>query len=431
MTTHPRTISNPAADTTTYNAADVTTPDNELLTIINNLLDGTDDYVRLIGQTESKTIASGSITVTKNFVVVDTEGAAASDDLANILGYGEGRLLFIRAANSAHVVTLKNAAGGNGQIQTWGGADIFLSDIKWLPLIGTATGWSDASGGGSTASGFRADGRLTLNQAVPVTVSDVTATGTLRYTPYKGNQVTLYDGSQWRNYIFGSGLYSELTIAVPATTNTMYDVFLYLSSGVPALELLAWTNDTTRATGLTRQANGALTKTGDTTRLYIGSMRTTGVSGETEDSKAKRFVWNYYNRVRRMLEKYEATNSWTYTGTSWRSLNNSTGNRVEFVIGWQEDAVDGRIMGTASASTALDMALGLGLDTTSGVTSNVIGESNLSTNRVPLTAAYMGYPAVGYHYMQAMEYASGATVTFYGDNGVTYIQTGFQMSMQG
>ena len=136
------------------------------------------------------------------------------------------------------------------------------------------------------------NGRITLSTGVPVTTSDVTAATTIYFTPYQGNNISLYDGSAIWNVIS----FTELSIAVPATTATMYDVFCYNNSGAATLEVLAWTNDTTRATALVLQ-NGVYVKSGATTRRYLGSFRTTGVSGQTEDSVANRFVWNYYNRV--------------------------------------------------------------------------------------------------------------------------------------
>src|SRR5690348_9522061 len=83
-------------------------------------------------------------------------------------------------------------------------------------------------------------GRLTLTTGVPVTTSNVTAATTIYFTPFRGNQIDLYTGGTWQRFTF-----SELSIAVPASTNTDYDVWVYNNSGTPALELLAWTNQTT------------------------------------------------------------------------------------------------------------------------------------------------------------------------------------------
>jgi hypothetical protein len=91
-------------------------------------------------------------------------------------------------------------------------------------------------------------GRLTLTTGLPVTTADVTGASatTLYYAPYGGcNQIDLFDGTTWARNAF-----AQISIAVPATTSQMYDVFAYDNAGVVALELTAWTNDTTRATAL-------------------------------------------------------------------------------------------------------------------------------------------------------------------------------------
>jgi hypothetical protein len=57
------------------------------------------------------TIASGAITATRGFHILDTEAAAASDDLDTINGGGDGMRLVLRAANDARTVVVKNGTG--------------------------------------------------------------------------------------------------------------------------------------------------------------------------------------------------------------------------------------------------------------------------------------------------------------------------------
>lgn len=214
------------------------------------------------------------------------------------------------------------------------------------------------------------EGRLTLTAATPVTTVDVTAATTLRFALYKGNRIALYDGAS----VWNVRTFTELSIAVPATTSQMYDVWIFDNSGTPALELLAWTNDTTRATALTTQ-DGILVKTGATTRRYVGSFRTTTVSGQTEDSATKRYVWNYYNRVRRPLFRKETTSTWNYTTATWRQANASTANQVEAVIGLSEDLVELAVAGGA-ANTNANVGCGVSIgvnSTTTPATTVVVG----------------------------------------------------------
>ena len=260
------------------------------------------------------------------------------------------------------------------------------------------------------------EGRLTLTTATPVTTSDVTgaSAATIYFTPYGGNQIALYNGTQW-----GLHTFTELSLAVPATTNTMYDVWVYNNSGTLALEALAWTNDTTRATALAFQ-NGVYVKSGTTTRRYVGSFRTTGSSGQTEDSAAKRYVWNYYNRKSRLMMVAESTNTWTYTSSTYQQANASTANQIDFVIGVAEEVVAATVRGLAINSTTADRYswVSIGLDGTSSNATLVQPSHSSSTARGHPTAEYRVVVAAGRHYLTWLEATdSGETMTWYGDNG--------------
>jgi len=64
-----------------------------------------------VPQASTLTIASGAITVTAGFHLVDTEGGAATDDLDTINGGVDGRILVLMAANGARDVVVKNNTG--------------------------------------------------------------------------------------------------------------------------------------------------------------------------------------------------------------------------------------------------------------------------------------------------------------------------------
>ena len=86
------------------------------------------------GVAQPMTIASGVITLGANFsyFVVDTQAAAASDDLDTISNGNEGDLIFIKAANAARTVVLKD---GSGNIKTNGGADLSLDNSDDLAVL--------------------------------------------------------------------------------------------------------------------------------------------------------------------------------------------------------------------------------------------------------------------------------------------------------
>lgn len=261
------------------------------------------------------------------------------------------------------------------------------------------------------------DGRLTLTSGTPVTTADVTAATTLYFALYRGNRIALFDGtSQWKLYPL-----TELSIAVPATTVTMYDVFVYDNSGTLTLELVAWTNDTTRATALTTQ-NGVLVKSGATSRRYVGSFRTTGSSGQTEDSRTKRFVWNYYNRVPRPVRVVDTTDSWTYTTNTWRQANAAAANKVEVVCGWAEVLIELRtLVFAANTNAGVSMQSGIGENATNAAATFLTyapAYSAVANDAQAFGSHLAAYPAVGYSYYAWLESSANAgTTTWFGDNG--------------
>ena len=78
-------------------------------------------------------------------------------------------------------------------------------------------------------------------------------------------------------------------------------MFGFYNAGALNTELLAWTNNTTRATTVTLQ-DGRYCKNGDKTRLWLGSFLTTSTT-TTEDSEINRLLFNMYNRVSRPTKK--------------------------------------------------------------------------------------------------------------------------------
>ncbi len=276
------------------------------------------------------------------------------------------------------------------------------------------TSWSILSLGGGSTTSFPQDGRVTLTSATPVTTSDVTAATTLYFTPHKGNRIALYASSAWTTLAF-----SETTLTVPATTNTMYDLFAYNSSGTLALETLAWTNDTTRATGLGRQ-DGVLVKSGDATRRYLGSFRTTGTSGKTEDSKVKRYVWNYYNRTARELYVADTATSWNYSTAIFRQANANSANQVDFVIGVAEDTCELGLTYCAATSAATIRRVygGIGIDS---ISAPLRGQTSIPANSSVIFNGYASLRTVvaaGHHYAAWLEAGGGTdTQTFYSAGG--------------
>ena len=281
------------------------------------------------------------------------------------------------------------------------GLTLWVNDEN-IHVVYNGSAWQTISGSSSDFATV-VEGRLTLTSGTAVTTSDVTAASTLYFTPYRGNRIALYTGTAWKLMSF-----SELSLAVPATTNTLYDVWAYDNSGTVALETTAWTNGTTRATALALQ-HGVYVKSGATTRRYLGTFSTAGSSGQTEDSHGRRLVWNYYNRVSRPMRVMESAANWNYSLAAWRPANNSTNNRLDFVRGVSEDAVTATFSASVLNSTATfrKTAVAIGLDITDGATGTFTQDASSNISPRTLVCIYHDAPSAGRHFLSSNEYGAG------------------------
>ena len=265
------------------------------------------------------------------------------------------------------------------------------------------------------------DFRLTLTTALSVTTADVTGATTIYLTPHVGNRIGLHDGTRWRIYTT-----AELSLAIGTVTSGLpYDVFLYDNAGTLTLYKIAWTNGTTRATALFRQ-DGTWLSTSSSTLRYVGTFYTTSTT-TTEDSAAKRFLFNANNRVRRYMSDIDVTDSWTYTTDSWRAANNSSSNRLEYVCGLSEDAVGAEVRGrSVNATNDVYQSVGVGVDSTTVNSAQIFGQYVKAGIWTGHGANYRGVPSgVGFHYLQWLERSGAAgTTTWYGDDGANNTQTG-------
>lgn len=251
--------------------------------------------------------------------------------------------------------------------------------------------------------------RLTLTSGVPVTTADVTAAGTLYFTPMLSGQIALYTSGAW-----SVRSTAEISLALSLTSGKVYDVFAYWTGSAVALELsAAWTNSTTRADALAQQ-DGVTVKSADHTRRWVGTIAASGTN-TTEDSKANRLVWNVQNQVPRFLDVVEATTSWSDSTTSFRPANNNAANAVQWVAGYAHVEVDLEVIAfvVCSGNTS---TVGVGIDSTtvnSALTSapTEVGSGPGSNAK----ATYRGYPGLGLHKATWLEYVNQSTSTWYGN----------------
>ena len=248
--------------------------------------------------------------------------------------------------------------------------------------------------------------RLSLTTGVPVTTSDVTAAGNLYAVPYQGTRIGLYNGTKWKVRTS-----AQFSLALTLTSGKPYDIFAYDNAGVPTLEVLVWTNDTTRATALAYQ-DGILVKSGDATRRYMGSLYASGAN-VTEDSYAKRYLWNYYHRKMRPMKIRETTASWTYATQTFRQANAAAANQLDYIVGVSEDAVSAIVLANFENDTqAHGGKVGIGIDSTTVNSATLTGVGSVATTVANIVmsaqALYRDFPGVGRHTLVWLEVGTGS-----------------------
>lgn len=255
-------------------------------------------------------------------------------------------------------------------------------------------------------------GRLTTESGVPVSTSDRTSQSTIYYTPFVHNRIPLWDGSQWKPLIF-----AETSLALSGlTSGKPYDVFGYISSGSLALELLVWTDDTTRATAVTLQ-DGRYCKSGDKTRLLLGTIYTTSTS-TTEDSQTNRYVANVYNAVPlRMFScpayaDNNAVTSYTHTSTTWSEANGGTGSRVNYVLPLPAMVSIG-VQAVGDPAATFSIGAAVGNDSATSANIELLG---VSSTRISASTVARFQKSPGKHFGALLLRVSSGTGTIYADN---------------
>lgn len=388
------------------------------------------------GVTSPVTVQAGSAIVDGAFydstasVAVTVPTPAVSTRIDRIVlqkswAAGTVRIARIAGAEGGGAPALTQSAGVTWEIPlfqiaiTTGGAISYNADERVFAQIPSETTIPVIPGG-----------RLTLTTAVPVTTSDVLAASTVYYTPWRSNRIPVFVNSVLRVIEF-----AEISLSIGAlAADTLYDIFAYVDAqGTLTLEALAWSSSgagtSARATAIASQ-NGVRVKSGDISRTFLGTIRTTGTLGQTEDSIARRYVANAFNLVPRHTRATIEANTWSYTTNTWRAANaDSTDGSGRFgvVIALQEGVlleaeVTAQVQVTYSSGAARASA-GIGINSTSANSAtpktNAVQSSAGDSLQIPLIAKYKGYLPVGYNQVQRLEIgslAAAGTITWYGNN---------------
>lgn len=291
-------------------------------------------------------------------------------------------------------------------------------------------------------------GRLTLNSSQPVMTSDVVNTSTIYYVDYVGPIVPLVTGSG------GTLTYSSAKVTYPLTltltssqvAGAIYDIFFFETIGGTFQIGVgpAWASSTSRGTGTGTTeisqnyydevwrndesfipTNGTLSFPTLTAGkgTYLGSVYMTA-DGETSmqfqpaaasgGSASVLGLYNAYNRVPVSSQSVDSTNSWTYAGDAWRASDNSTSNRVSFLDGLQQSPIAANFLQASNQTYQIQATIGCQIDATTGGPPGFLGSLLGQSGYLTMNAKANFDPQLGLHYIQAMEFSSGTTTTFYG-----------------
>ncbi len=282
------------------------------------------------------------------------------------------------------------------------------------------------AGGASTVYPKSPGMRLTTQSGVCKSTADRTAQGTLYYTPGSdcggSSYAIAYSGSAWVEFT-----QAELSLSLTLTSGKAYDVYYCYNSGTPNLQLsAAWTNDTTRSEAQASQ-NGMLVKSADHTCLNVGTIYASG-SNVTEDSVAKGYVWNRFQKMPHPLTATDTTDSWSYTTATWRQARATATNQVDYVTGDAGTVAEATVVSNlvGASNTTQPPAVAIGVDSTStptGLKGSAFSSS--ASNGFTLVGRYRGFPGLGKHSLVWLEIGStSGTSLFLGDDGATALQSG-------
>jgi hypothetical protein len=292
-------------------------------------------------------------------------------------------------------------------------------------------------------------GRLTLQPGTPVMTTTQAAKTTIYYTPYVGNMVPIYNGTNMVATPF-----TELSAATTDTTKSpaaigvskVNDWFVWSDAGILRIgHGPDWTDDTTRSAGTALvMVNGIWLNNASITNgpaaqrgTYVGTTRSNASSqldwiyGTSAANGGAAFfgVWNAYNRITISTLVNDSSASWTYTVATWRAAHNSITMRASWVCGLAEDTFSAYHHAIASNAGPARYSCAVGYDSTSAVTGTVGAAA--STSNWALRGDAIVPPNIGFHFASALEYSNASGTTTWigiGSGGSDGLNNGFAFS---
>lgn len=334
---------------------------------------------------------------------------------------------------NGHVAGTAGTVGGLPSSVIWD----YTNNILYVcTTTGTATTavWT-AVNSTATQNVSPPQGYLTPVSGTPIITSDATSATSFYYTPYIGNLVPIYNGTS-----FILNTFNELTAALSASqaANTIYDVFVFLNSGVVTLGIgPAWSTSTagsgargtgagttqiSRLNGLWVNSVQISAKNGATTytiaanqATYLGSVFIDSSAGQitctvTWGQSRKWALWNAYNRSTIVLQGGDVTASWSYSTNTIRAANGDANNKVTVFSGLAEERYDlsfGQFLQDSVINTSGEMVVGVGFNSTTAFSGTLghltVSSAQTETTGVYTTAQYDAPPSLGVNNIQACE----------------------------
>ncbi len=396
----------------------------------------------VIYATSSTGLASSAL-LAQNGIVNGGGAGTAPFTVAGLVTDGVSKITVGEAGTSAGALIYKNATSGSITYNPPAGAlgaitrTLLAANGTEGVITGSITtnncakfdassrlvdaGTTCGGGGGGTVYWAEPQGlRLSAQNNVYNSTSDQTAAGTIYLTPRisggKGT-VTCYNGSALEQQSI-----AQKSLALTATSGSVYNVYYDCDGAALALGA-AWTNTTTPSETLADEL-GAPVLSSDHTKLYMGVLMASA-SNVTEDSLAKRYLWNRWNQLERSMRVQDTTDSWTYNSTTLRQARAQATNQVDAVFG--ELGLSAVVVWVAVScdvpAVTQGITIAIGIDGTTATTtaagaSYVVEATGTVSGRSGIVKLHTT-PAAGRHFYTWLEAAqtTNGNVTFYGDAG--------------
>jgi hypothetical protein len=312
----------------------------------------------------------------------------------------------------------------------------------------------------------RPEGRLTLVAGSPVMNADSTNATSIYYSPFVGAYVPIFNGQQTSLYQFTSSSTDQNGLTLQLDNNSghtgyqqkghLFDLYAALdgttvrlctgpswsstssrgSGSDIAMYFGVWTNAATISCRWGSSIGYLLTCPANRC-TYLGTMQATadgqtcvqvkpaaangGVSNcGSGNSGAYVGLWNAYNRVRVVNRIQDSTGGWhAQSATTWEPgdtafTGTNTNNRINFLVGLPVTQVQGSVYENNISSGATPTTPWIGVDFDSTTAAPDVICKQQATQIVDAACATWSVPALGSHYLQAMEQAATTAGTPFG-----------------